>query len=389
MAGDAAGGEGRNKRVVATAGVPAEQAGAILTIDLANLRRNYRALKARLGDAECAGVVKADGYGLDAAHVVRALSAEGCRTFFVAHVAEALALGPSVPGCRVFVLNGLPPGSEDACAAAGVTPVLNSLEQVRAWDDAARRAGRRLPAALQIDSGMSRMGLPPAEVTVLAADPSRLAGIETVLVMSHLACADEPINPANPGQLAAFERLRAMLPAAPASLANSSGIFLGSQYHHDLARPGVALYGVNPTPALPNPMLPAIGLHAKVLQTREILGGTGIGYAHAARAANAMRLATISLGYADGWHRRAAGAAFHGETRLPFVGRVSMDSIIIDITALPPDTLHAGDLVELIGPHQSVDDVAALAGTIGYEVLTSLGPRFHRRYVDDQPEKTP
>jgi len=172
-----------------------------------------------------------------------------------------------------------------------------------------------------------------------------------------------------------------MLPLAPASLANSSGIFLGPAYHYDLARPGAALYGVNPTPREPNPMLPVIGLQAKVAQTRHVGPGAGIGYGHTHHAEGPLDLATISLGYGDGWHRRAASAAWFEGVRLPFIGRVSMDSIILDISALPAGRLSEGDLVELIGPSQSVDDAAGHAGTIGYEILTSLGARFHRRYI--------
>jgi alanine racemase len=199
--------------------------------------------------------------------------------------------------------------------------------------------------------------------------------------MSHLACADEPDTPANELQRQSFEVLRRKLPTAPASFANSSGIFLGPAYHFDLGRPGVALYGVNPTPGQPNPMLPVVRLDVKVVQTREIGDGVGIGYGHSARARLSMRLATVSLGYADGWHRNAAGAAWFEGVRLPFAGRVSMDSIILDISALEPGKLQPGDLIEFIGPHQSVDDVAEYAGTIGYEILTGLGPRFYRVYA--------
>jgi alanine racemase len=172
-----------------------------------------------------------------------------------------------------------------------------------------------------------------------------------------------------------------MLPAAPASLANSSGVFLGPQWHFDLARPGAALYGINPTPAAENPMRPVVRLDARVIQTREVGAGDGVGYGHAYTAAGSLRTATISLGYADGWQRGNALAAFFAGARLPFIGRVSMDSIVLDISALPPDRIKAGDLVELIGPSQTVDQVAANAGTIGYEVLTGLGHRFHRRYI--------
>lgn len=363
---------------------PPATAGAILTIDLGAIRENYRRLRGRLDGVPAAAVLKADGYGLDAVAVARALMNEGCDTFFVAHVAEAIALRPDV-GDRVaiHVLNGLPPGAEDFCLAAGAIPVLNSLEQIAAWRETARRHGRRLPATLQVDSGMARIGLPPADVEWLAAAPDALDGIETVLVMSHLACADEPSNPANEAQRREFERLRAMLPAARASLANSSAIFLGPQYRFDLARPGAALYGINPVPGTPNPMRQAVRLEAKVIQTREVVAGAGVGYGHAFISSAPLRTATISLGYADGWPRRVEAAAWFDDARLPFVGRVSMDSIILDISALPAGRLKGGNLVELIGDHQTVDDIAALAGTIGYEILTSLGARFHRQYLDD------
>jgi alanine racemase len=356
-------------------------AGAILTVDLGALRENYRRLKARLQGVACAAVVKADGYGLGAA-VASALREEGCRSFFVAHAAEGISLRQALgQEPEILLLNGVHPGAEDDCAEAGLVAVANSATQLAAWQAAARRSGRTLPVAIQIDSGMSRLGMPPAEVDGLA--PDALAGLELILVMSHLACADEPDNPVNEEQRAAFETLRQKLPPAPASLANSSGIFLGGAFHYDLARPGAALYGVNPTPGKENPMRQVVRLQAKVIQTRELTADIGIGYGHAYRTTAPLRTATIALGYADGWPRHAATAAWHGGKKLPFVGRVSMDSIVLDISALDPGELAAGDLVELIGAHQTIDDVAALSGTIGYEILTGLGHRFHRLYEGD------
>jgi alanine racemase len=361
-------------------------AGAILTIDLGAIRENYRILKSKLGDVAAAGVVKADGYGLGAAEVASALAAEGCTTFFVAQLGEALALRTALGhGPEIHVLNGVPPGGEDSCAAAEIIPVLNSIDQVVAWRSAAKRAKRELPATLQVDSGMARFGMPPAEVERLAAEPGAFDGIAVRLVMSHLACADEPQHPANEAQLTAFEALLTKLPSAPASLANSSGIFLGAAYHFDLARPGAALYGVNPMPGQPNPMRDVVNLSAKIVQTRELPAYVGVGYGHAYHTVTPMRTATISLGYADGWPRRASASAWRDGVELPFVGRVSMDSIILDVSALPPGSLKAGDLVELIGPDQTIDDIAGLAGTIGYEILTALGKRFHRVYIDETP----
>lgn len=359
-------------------------AGAVLTVDLGALRANYRMLAGRLArGARAAAVLKAEGYGLGGAEVARALQAEGCEVFFVAHLAEAAVLRAALGGRpAIHVLNGISPGAEEECIAAGVTPVLNSLEQLSAWQAAARRARRPLHATLQIDSGMARIGMPPSEVERLAAAPGLLEGIEVGLVMSHLACADEPGHTANRAQFQEFGRLKALLPQAPASLANSSGIFLGDEFHFDLVRTGAALYGVNPTPGRPNPMHQVARLEAKVVQTRELPAGAGVGYGHSFRSERPMRAATVAIGYGDGWPRRAVAAAWHGEARLPFLGRVSMDSIVLDTTAID-FPLPAGTLVELIGPHQTVDEVAALAGTIGYEILTALGRRFHRIYVDD------
>jgi len=363
----------------------AAEAGAILTIDLAAIRANYRLLCRRAGAARVAAVVKADAYGLGAAQVASALRKEGCDTFFVAHVAEGIALRAALgTGPAILVLNGLPPGAEAACAASKLTPVLNSLDHVAAWSAEARQRRRVLPAALQADTGMNRLGMAGDEVRALEKDARLLDGIDVRLVMSHLACADEPEHPANLEQLRRFKALRGRLPAAPSSLANSSGIFLGERWHFDMVRPGAALYGINPVPGTDNPTHPVVTLQAKVVQVRPVAPREGIGYGHAYHAVDPMRTATISIGYADGWHRRAVAGAFLGEEHLPFVGRVSMDSIILDVTALPEGTPRAGDLVELIGPHQSVDEAAGHAGTIGYEVLTGLGGRFHRIYKDGE-----
>ncbi len=353
-------------------------AGAILTIDLGAIRDNYLRLKSRLRTGECAALVKADGYGLSATEVASALAGEGCRFFFVAQASEGIRLRHVLgDGPEIFILNGIHPGAEDECADAGLTAVADSAAQLAAWQATARRRAQKLPVAVQVDSGMSRLGMSPAEVDALGEDA--FDGLDLKLVMSHLACADEPDNPANEQQRLAFEELRAKLPPAPASLANSSGIFLGEEFHYDIARPGAALYGINPTPQDENPMRQVVRLEAKVIQTRDLdLAGIGIGYGHIYRTKGPMRTATIALGYADGWPRNAGTAAWFGETRLPFVGRVSMDSIILDISALEPGLLQPGDLVELLGPHQTVDQVAAVAGTIGYEILTGLGSRFYR-----------
>lgn len=359
--------------------------GATLTVDLRAVRANYRLLRSRLRVSTlCAGVVKADGYGLGATYVSRALFAEGCRHFFVAHLDEGLALRPYLPrSAAIFILNGLPRGAERECAAAGLVPVLNSLEQAEAWADCAHQFKRSLPAVIQVDSGMNRLGLTAKDAAILAETHARMGAFDLRYIMSHLACADTPAHEANAMQLATFRRLATLFPDVPRSLANSSGIFLGPDYHFSLARPGSALYGVNPDPAAANPMQGVVRLTAKVIQLRNVQPGDCVGYGWDARARGEARLATLSFGYADGFHRAwgKGGAVFFEGLRLPVVGRVSMDSIVIDASAVAPGRLHPDSEVEVIGANQSVDDLASAAGTIGYEVLTGLGSRYRRIYL--------
>jgi alanine racemase len=342
---------------------------ATLTVDLAAIRANWRALASLAAPAECAAVVKADAYGLGAARVGPALAAEGARSFFVATADEALALRQALgAGPAIHCLNGVASDTAAAFAAAAVRPVLSAPEQVAL----ARAAG--LPAALQLDTGMNRLGLEPAE---LAAAP--LDGLPLTLVMSHLACADEPAHPMNAAQAEAFRALTAdpRLAGLPRSLAATGGILLGPSFRHDLVRPGIGLYGGRPFTAA----RPVVTLDVPVLQVRLVAAGEAVGYAAAWVAPRASRIATIAAGYADGLIRAMGGRtrAFAGGHALPFVGRVSMDLITLDTTDAPH--LAPGDTVRLIGPAQGVDDLADAAGTIGYEILTSLGTRYARAYV--------
>lgn len=359
-------------------------AGAVLTIDLGAIVANWRLLQGRAPGAACAAVLKADAYGLGAAQVGPALAAAGCRQFFVAHLDEALALKPLLPADAVlWVLHGPMPGSEADFAAHGVRPVLNSRAQVDAWRALARRLDRELPAAVQIDTGMARLGLAPAELQALAADADAWCGLRVALVMSHLACADVPADPANAEQLRRFLLARRRLPAAPASLANSSGIFLGPDFQFDLVRPGAALHGIAPVPGQPNPLRPAVRLDARVIQVRAIDAGTPVGYGGAWCNDRPTRIATVAVGYADGWLRSGGnrGAAWFGDVALPIVGRVSMDTLTLDAGALPDGALQPGMAVTLIGERAPVDAVAAEAGTIGYELLTALGRRYTRHHL--------
>lgn len=366
-------------------------AGGRISVDLAALRANYAVLAKAAAPAAVGAVVKADAYGLGAAAVAPALAAAGCRQFFVAVLSEALALPSLLPADAViYVLNGLAPGEAERCAAAGVRPVLNTSRQAHEWREVAQRLGRPLDAALQVDTGMSRLGLSSEAALALAGDAAFRTSAPIALLMTHLACADVADHPANALQLA---RLRAVADALdtppPLSIANSAGVFLGGDFHGAVVRTGIALYGAAPVlPGAPA-MSTVVRLEARVLQVRDIPAGAGVGYGldHIAQAP--ARIATLGVGYADGWSRRLGGrgAAIFQGVRLPIVGRVSMDSCAIDISALAPGALDEGDYVELLGEAARLEDVARAADTIPYEILTSLGPRLARTYLDTATAK--
>lgn len=351
---------------------PLEAQSAVLEIDLAAIVDNWQGLRLRHPSGPVAGVIKGDGYGLGARQVATALHDAGCRHFFVAYLKEALAVRDVVPGAMLAVLSGLIPGTEDAYAAHDLTPVLGSLDEIERW--------RGREAILHVDTGMSRLGLDARELAVLAQDHGRLDGLTIRYVMSHLVASDVPDDPLNTIQRDRFAAARSMLPPAPGSLANSSGIFLGPDFASDLARAGAALYGINPTPGKPNPMGGVVRLLVRVLAVRDVPTGATVGYNATWIAARPSRIATAALGYADGFHRSLSGrgsACFDG-TPVPLVGRVSMDLTTFDVTDHP--AVQPGCWLEVLGPHLSPDDVAIAAGTNGYEVLTSLGRRFHRVY---------
>jgi alanine racemase len=358
----------------------AEHAGAVLEVDLAAIVANWRLLCALHSSGPVAGVVKADAYGLGAREVVPALYAAGCRHFFVALLDEAMAIRKLVPDAMLAVLGGLIAGSEGDYRAHGIVPVLGSLAEIDALSSTARCSGSALPAILHVDTGMSRLGLDARELAVLQRDHARLAGIDLRYVMTHLVAAEVAADPLNRAQCERFAAACAGLPAARRSFANSSGIFLGDGWASDLARPGAALYGINPTPDAPNPMRPAVSLYARVLAVREVPAGAGVGYNATWRATCPTRIATAGIGYADGLHRALSNRtqAFFDGKPVPLVGRVSMDLTTFGVTEAPG--VVPGGWLEIIGPSQSPDDLAASAGTNGYEVLTSLGYRFHRIY---------
>jgi alanine racemase len=360
---------------------------ARLTIDLQALTANWRYLRQQSPGAACGAVVKADAYGLGLAPVAQALYTAGCRAFFVALVEEGLTLRAQLPqDAQIYVLHGALPGADAACAQAGLIPVLNSLDQVQRWQQQARLVDHRLPAALRADTGMARLGLTEAEWQALAADPACLEGVDIVLVMSHLACAEEQHNPLNALQLQAFRRMKAAWPGIPGSLANSSGIFLGAPYHFDLLRPGAALYGVAPTSNTPNPMRPVVRLQGRMIQCREISEGIGVGYNHTWHAQRPTRVATVSVGYADGYLRSLSNRAqlrFRGHNT-PLIGRVSMDTVTVDVSEVPQSLLVPGVWFDLLDDTQDINALAQQAGTNAYEILTSTGSRYQRVYLDER-----
>lgn len=363
---------------------PAARAAGLLTIDLAALAANWRLLSAKAESAECAAVVKADAYGIGADQTIRTLASIGCRTFFVATAAEGESARACAPGAIIYVLEGLPPGGAKRLADARLRPALASLEELREWAACGRAAGRRLPAAIHFDTGMNRLGLAVAQAAAAAATADE---IDATLIMSHFVCAQWPQDPRNARQIVAFEEARRFFPGVPASLCNSSGVFLGRQPHFDLLRPGYALYGGNPTPLAQNPMRPVARLEASILSTRWIEAGESAGYDGIWTARRRTRLATIGVGYGDGLPVGASATAEHpggeavvGGRRCPFVGRVSMDFVILDVTDAPEEAAQRGAMVELLGETIGVDELATRANTIGYEILTRLGRRYARQY---------
>jgi len=364
----------------------APETGGTLTIDLAAIEANWRTLVRELLTVECAAVVKANAYGLGLEPVTATLAKAGCKTFFVADIAEARAVRSRVAEAAIYVLNGFAVDWGDALIEINARPVINSTTELAEWDAFVSAHSWRGGAALHIDTGMHRLGISPDEAAALA-PRAQTENHGIALVMSHLACADTPDHPLNAAQIKLFRELRMLYSGIPASLANSSGIFLGDTAHYDLARPGAALYGVNPTPGKPNPMQSVVELTGRILQIRNVERDATVGYGATWTAKRPTRIAVVALGYADGLvlagggsDERPGGAAIIAGHRCPIVGRISMDLLCADITDIPAGTVHRGDHATLIGGDIGVDEVAAAAGTIGYEILTRVGPRCHLVY---------
>jgi alanine racemase len=370
----------------AQSGPIAAETGGTLTIDLAAIVANWQALSRQLLTVECAADVKANAYGLGLKPVVTALAEAGCKTFFVADVAEARIVRARAKDAAIYVLHGFTLQCADAFIELAARPVINSMTELAEWDAFAAARGWHGGAALHVDTGMNRLGVSPEEAAALAPRvQTQNHGI--ALFLSHLACADIPDHPLNAKQLQLFRELRALYSGIPASLANSSGIFLGGTTYFDLARPGAALYGINPSPGRPNPMKNVVELTGRIVQIRSVAREQTIGYGAAWTARRHSRIAVVAAGYANGLLRAGSasdehpgGAAIVAGKKCPIVGRISMDLLMLDATDLPDGAVRRGDFATLVGAELSVDDVAAAAGTIGYEIFTRLGLRCHLDY---------
>jgi alanine racemase len=366
---------------------PAEpETGGTLTIDLDAVEANWRALAGQTVPAECAAVVKANGYGLGLDAVTAKLTAAGCKTFFVADLAEAHRVRALARDTTIYVLNGVLPEDAATFVELNARPVINSMAELAEWDTFVASHDWHGGAALHVDTGMNRLGISADEAAALAPRlQNENHGI--ALIMSHLACAELAEHPLNASQIRLFRDLRLLYRGVPASLANSSGIFLSETPHFDLARPGAALYGINPTPGRPNPMRNVVELTAPILQVRQLEKGETVGYGATWTAKRPSRIAVAALGYADGLLRAASGsdrerggAAVVAGKRCPIAGRISMDLVCIDVTDLPDGVVHRRDVATFIGADITIDDLAASAGTIAYEILTRLGREGHRIY---------
>jgi alanine racemase len=358
----------------------------VLTVDLDAIVANWRKLEKTAVPAECAAVVKANAYGCGAEQVSRALGAAGCKTFFVATLEEARVVRAAAPQAALYVLDGFCQNTGEAYARINCRPVIGDLNELAEWDVFCRRAAWNGGAAIHIDTGMNRLGLTITEAQGIL--PRINAGYHGItLVMSHLVSAELLNNPINARQLAAFREIASRFSGVPATLSNSSGIYLGSHFQFDLVRPGAALYGINPTPEADNPMQPVAELKARIVQLRNIERGETVGYRGGWTARRPTRLAIVSAGYADGYFRaasasdgsRGAEVVVAGK-RCAIAGRISMDLMAVDITDLPPNAARRGHMVTLLGEGITVDELAHHFGTIGYEVLTSLGSRYARVY---------
>lgn len=372
-----------------------------LTIDHAALCANWRVLDVKTPGARTGAVVKANGYGLGLGEVGLSLAAAGCDVFFVATPDEGIRLRRILKSREIFVFSGLTARNAAAYAESNLIPVLNTFDDIAVWSEFWKLRGSRRPCALQIDTGMNRMGLSAEDVNNIGRDDKLRNSINIITVLSHLACADEPDNEMNESQLAGFGESAKLFAGSELSFANSGGIFLGSRYHFNLVRPGIALYGGEYSSVGENCPQTVVTAQAKIVQMRNVKKGDMIGYGARHEFSSDRKIALVAAGYADGYHRAGSGngvairkdgssgamGALAGY-KVPVVGRVSMDCTAFDVSDVPDQLAENAEYIELLGHNILLDDAARAAGTIGYELLTSLGQRFHRNHIN-QPEHSP
>lgn len=365
-------------------------AGALATIDLSVIAQNLRVLQGMCGTSEVAATIKADGYGLGALPLAKTLYQTGCRSFYVAHLEEALSLRALHTDTTIYVLHGIPENSEAEAFANNITPIITDLDALARMRNAAKKIGKTIPVNVHVDTGMNRIGFSQSEWQTLCTTPSLLKGLDVKMVMSHFACSDEPLHPMNEQQRMKFIGATKHFGSTKKTLANSHGVFLGPNMHFDQVRPGRALSGTGGLAGLKN----ALSVHAPIIQLRSIDSEGSVGYGATQRVQKGMRLAALAYGYADGLHRvfsnndQTANHHFylHG-IAVPIMGRISMDLVMVDVSKVPENLVHVGGMVEIVGEHQSVDDLAAHIGSIGYELMTHIGTRVERRYINDDPSK--
>ncbi|MBR7158609.1 MAG: alanine racemase [Alphaproteobacteria bacterium] len=372
-----------------------KEAGAFLDIDLGAVVSNWRNLSSLLpSSGKCAAVVKSNAYGLGASQISSALSRGGCRDFFVAYLSEGIEIRRAVgANARIFVLHGTFPDTEKDFTAYNLIPVLNTFEQIDRWIAYTASAGHRFPAALNFDTGMSRFALSAKEQdTLFSAAEEKLKNLDVVLLMSHLVNADNPKDEKNQTQLAWFKNIvakaSAILGYTPElSLSATAGIFLGKDYLFDLCRPGLGLYGLYPHSGCEKTvsLQPALSLKAKILQIQSAHAGQSVGYGASYSFTKDGRIATVGIGYADGFLRNLGNRGYGciAGKKVPIIGRISMDLTTFDVTDIPESELFVGQMIEIIGPNNSLDTLASSAETISYELLCNLGGRYCRQYVNE------
>ncbi|MEM9280018.1 MAG: alanine racemase, partial [Pseudomonadota bacterium] len=350
-----------------------------LTIKLPALAQNWQLLREKSGEAEASAVVKANAYGLGIEQIVPVLVDAGCKTFFVAMVEEGVRVRAAAPDARVFVLNGIFRDTIETAIEHGLSPVLSSMDQIAMWVS----AGGGKPCAIHLDTGMNRLGLSLEEAEKLAGNASLLSKTGAQVIMSHLACADDPEHELNQTQLSRFQEITSLFSGLKKSLANSAAVLSNPEMPFDLTRPGIAIYGGEAVNDIPNPMQPVVIAETRILQIRNAKKGDAVGYGAAHVLERDSRIAICSAGYADGFHRSSSGSGVPlrranamggfgaiGERRVAILGRVSMDLTAFDVTDIPPQTLEETGWIELFGNNISIDDAARACGTIGYELLT-------------------